>query len=123
MSRILLLVPRMNIGGAETYVYSVAKELHNRGKHEVFVASGGGKFADKLEELGVKTVFLPVRFNRALAVFLLKRIIKKYKIDLVHANSGDAGVVAYNQSVAAGTEVSPGASITVHFHTTTQAAD
>ena len=36
---------------------------------------------------------------------------------------GDAGVVAYNQSVAAGTEVSPGASITVHFHTTTQAAD
>ena len=94
MSRILLLVPRMNIGGAETYVYSVAKELHNRGQHEVFVASGGGKFADKLEELGVKTVFLPVRFNRALAVFLLKRIIKKYKIDLVHANSGDAGVVA-----------------------------
>lgn len=36
---------------------------------------------------------------------------------------GDAGVVAYNQSIAKGTEVSPGASITVYFHTTTQAAD
>ena len=94
MSRILLLVPRMNIGGAETYVYTVAKELHSRGVYEIFIASGGGKFADKLEEIGVKTVFLPVRLNRSLAVFLLKRIIKKHKIDLVHANSGDAGVVA-----------------------------
>lgn len=94
MSRILLLVPRMNIGGAETYVYTVAKELHSRGEHEIFVVSGGGKFADKLEELGVKTFFIPVRFNRVLAVFLLKRIVKKYKIDLIHANSGDAGVVA-----------------------------
>lgn len=35
----------------------------------------------------------------------------------------DAGVVAYNQSVSAGTEISPGSSMTVYFHTTTQAAD
>ena len=27
MKRILFLVPRMNIGGAETYVYTATKEL------------------------------------------------------------------------------------------------
>lgn len=30
MKRILFLVPRMNIGGAETYVYTAAKELRAR---------------------------------------------------------------------------------------------
>lgn len=35
MKRILFLVPRMNIGGAETYVYTAAKELRARG-YEVF---------------------------------------------------------------------------------------
>ena len=42
MKRILFLVPRMNIGGAETYVYTAAKELRARG-YEVFLASGGGR--------------------------------------------------------------------------------
>jgi glycosyltransferase involved in cell wall biosynthesis len=94
MKRILFLVPRMNMGGAETYVYTVVKQLKNRGQYEVFVASGGGKFAEKLEELGVKTFFVPVRFSKKLSVFLLKRIVQKHKIDLLHANSGNAGVVA-----------------------------
>lgn len=35
VKRILFLVPRMNIGGAETYVYTAAKELRARG-YEVF---------------------------------------------------------------------------------------
>lgn len=42
MKRILFVVPRMNIGGAETYVFTVIKELHQRG-YEVFLASGGGQ--------------------------------------------------------------------------------
>lgn len=37
--------------------------------------------------------------------------------------AGEAGAVAYNQSVAKSTEVSPGTSITVYFHTTIQEAD
>lgn len=93
MSRVLLLVPRMNIGGAETYVFTVAKGLKQRG-HEVFVASAGGQLADKLETYGIKTIFLPVRFNIKLAAHLLSRIVKKYAIDIIHANSGDAGCVA-----------------------------
>ncbi|MBQ9763207.1 MAG: glycosyltransferase family 4 protein [Phascolarctobacterium sp.] len=98
MSRILFLVPRMNIGGAETYVYTVAKELQSKGEYEVFVASAGGGLADELEKIGVKTFFVPVRFSRRfgswIAVSMLKKIIKEYNIDVVHANSGDAGCIA-----------------------------
>lgn len=93
MKKILFLVPRMNIGGAETYVFTAAEELHKRG-YEIFLASGGGQLADKLKKKGIKTFFLPIRQLPLLSVCLLLRIIKKYKIDLLHANSGAAGIIA-----------------------------
>lgn len=94
MKKILFLVPRMNIGGAETYVFTTVKELQKRGRYEIFLASGGGHLSDTLKKEGVKTFFLPVRQCPLLSVWLLCRIIKKYKIDLIHANSGAAGIVA-----------------------------
>ena len=93
MKRILFVVPRMNIGGAETYVFTVIKELHQRG-YEVFLASGGGQLADKLSDMGIPTFFLPIRLSRPLSAWLLARIVKKHHIDLIHANSGAAGIVA-----------------------------
>nr|WP_276625817.1 glycosyltransferase [Dialister invisus] len=89
MKRILFLVPRMNIGGAETYVYTAAKELRARG-YEVFLASGGGRLADKLKAAGVRTFFVPVRQSRFLSVWRVSSIVKKYHIDIIHANSGAA---------------------------------
>ena len=67
MKRILFLVPRMNIGGAETYVYTAAKELRARG-YEVFLASGGGRLADKLKAAGVRTFFVLMKLLRAKAL-------------------------------------------------------
>lgn len=93
MKRILFLVPRMNIGGAETYVYTVAIELKKRG-YDVYLVSGGGHLADKLKNMGLKTFFLPIRHSFPLVPWLLKRIIKKYNIDIIHANSGAAGILA-----------------------------
>ena len=93
MKRILFLVPRMNIGGAETYVYTAAKELRARG-YEVFLASGGGRLADKLKAAGIRTFFVPVRQSRFLSVWRVSSIVKKYHIDIIHANSGAAGIIA-----------------------------
>lgn len=93
VKRILFLVPRMNIGGAETYVYTAAKELRARG-YEVFLASGGGRLADKLKAAGVRTFFVPVRQSRFLSVWRVSSIVKKYHIDVIHANSGAAGIIA-----------------------------
>lgn len=93
MKRILFLVPRMNIGGAETYVYTAAKELRTRG-YEVFLASGGGRLADELKAAGIRTFFVPVRQSRVLSVWRVSSIVKKYHIDIIHANSGAAGIIA-----------------------------
>lgn len=93
MTRILFLVPRMNIGGAETYVYTAAKALHERG-YDVCVASGGGQLADALSAMGIPTFFLPIRLSRPLSARLLARIVKNHHIGLIHANSGAAGIVA-----------------------------
>ena len=93
MKNILLIVPRLNIGGAETYVATVALGLKKRG-FNVVAASGGGILAKSLERQGIKHCFLPIRANTTLAAYLLKKIIKKNHIDLIHANSSAAGIVA-----------------------------
>ena len=93
MKNILLIVPRLNIGGAETYTALVAENLLQRG-YKVFTASGGGALANKLSQKGIINFWLPIRLSTSLSAFILKRIIKKYKIDLIHANSAAAGVTA-----------------------------
>lgn len=93
MKRVLLVVPRLNLGGAETYVAMAARGLKARG-YEVFTASGGGKIAADLEKEGIKHSFVPIRLNAALAAWLLARLVRKYSIDIVHANSAAAGIAA-----------------------------
>lgn len=81
MKRILFLVPRMNIGGAETYVYTAAKELRARG-YEVFLASGGGRLADELKTAGIRTFFCPDPAEQVL--IRLARFIHREEIPYRH---------------------------------------
>ena len=93
MKNILLMVPRLNIGGAETYTAMVAENLQKRG-YFVHIASGGGLLANKLAQKGIKNSWLPMRFSTDISAYLLKHIVKKYNIDLIHANSAAAGITA-----------------------------
>lgn len=93
MKNILLMVPRLNIGGAETYTAEVAESLKSRG-YNVYTASGGGMLAKKLAKEGIKNFFLPMRFSTDLSAFMLIWIVKKYNIELIHANSAAAGITA-----------------------------
>lgn len=93
MKNILLLVPRMNIGGAESYVALVARSLKLLG-YNIFIASAGGALAVELQKEGIKHFFLPIRLSKFISGLLLKRIVEKYNIDLIHANSEAAGIVA-----------------------------
>ena len=74
--RILLVVPRFNIGGAESYVLTIALALRKAG-FIVFVASGGGMLVKRLEEVQIKHFFVPIRLNAKFAATLLKRIDMK----------------------------------------------
>lgn len=93
MKNILLLVPRLNIGGAESYVALVARSLKLLG-YNVYLASAGGALATKLQQEGIKHFFLPIRLSKFISGLLLKRIVEKYNINLIHANSEAAGIVA-----------------------------
>lgn len=90
---ILLVVPRLNIGGAETYVTTTAIALKQLG-FNVSVASGGGMLADLLTAKGINHYLVPIRFNTALSACLLEKIIRKNNIHIIHANSAAAGITA-----------------------------
>lgn len=90
---ILLAVPRLNIGGAETYAYTLALALQQRG-FNVILASGGGALAKLLQAKGFKHYFVPFRLSTDLAAYRLKQIIVHEQIDIIHANSAAAGIAA-----------------------------
>lgn len=80
----------MVIGGAETHVVELARELAARG-HDVTVASNGGVYVAELTSAGVKHFTVPLHSKSPLSMIrsygLLKRLIKTEKFDIVHAHS------------------------------------
>ena len=90
--KVLLVVPRMNLGGAESHVDQITRSLIKNG-WEVEVASGGGVLAKGLESIGVRHHWLPIKMNFKLSVWLLEKILKAGNFSLVHAHSNAAGPV------------------------------
>ncbi len=89
-TRILLALMKLNIGGAETHVVELAKELKRRG-YVVFIASNGGSYVAELEESGIKHFKVPLQNKNPLNVYKsyksLEKIIKDEKIDIVHSHA------------------------------------
>ncbi len=105
--KVLLVITKSNWGGAQKYVYDLAKaiaEAKPMGRFDVVVAFGeGGELEEKLKEAGVRTIKIQslqrdVNVFKDLSVFFeLMSIFKKEKPDVVHLNStkiGGVGVVA-----------------------------
>ncbi len=88
--KILMVTMAMNIGGAETHILELCRELNRRG-HDITLASFGGVYADELVSLGVKHVRLPLHTKNPAAVMSayrgLKRLIRDGGFDLVHAHA------------------------------------
>ncbi len=93
---ILLVTMEMNIGGAETHVLELAKELKRR-NHKVFVASAGGKLVAELERAGVVHIEAPLKDKKPNDVIssikIIRNIIRKEKIDIVHAHARIPGFI------------------------------
>ena len=89
-ANILLSLMQLNIGGAETHVVELAKELKRKG-FNVIVTSNGGVYVKELEESGIKHYRVPLQnknpFNMIRAARLLKKIIKDENIDIVHSHA------------------------------------
>ncbi len=88
--KVLMVLMGLEIGGAETHVVELSKELRREG-WDVAVVSNGGVYERELTDAGIRchraplhkrNVFLMLRSLR-----LLRRIIREEKPDVVHAHA------------------------------------
>ena len=88
--KILILTDRLGIGGAETHIAQLAQALWEHGE-EVFVASIGGATADRLQEIGIPQIHLPLATHSPFEWLRLRRklraLIAKEKFDVLHAHA------------------------------------
>lgn len=87
---ILMSLMKLDIGGAETHVVELSKELKKRG-HNIIITSNGGVFEKELAEAGIKHITVPLHSKKpqyaARAYSMLEKIIKEEKIDIVHSHA------------------------------------
>ncbi|MBR3560504.1 MAG: polysaccharide pyruvyl transferase CsaB [Oscillospiraceae bacterium] len=91
MSRkVLMALMGLEIGGAETHVVELSKELHRQG-WEVVVVSNGGVYERELTDAGIRCYHAPLhKRNAALmhrSLNILRRVIREEKPDVVHAHA------------------------------------
>jgi len=95
--KILMVTMSLGIGGAETHILELARELRRRG-HRVTVASGGGIFVDLLARDGVHHVCIPMQSKRPDRLLCARRaldaLIREEKPDVIHAHARIPGFIA-----------------------------
>ena len=80
----------LDIGGAETHIVELSKELKAQG-HDVIIASNGGVYVPEIEAVGIRHYQVPMH-RRSLGDMrrsrqLLREILAKEKPDIVHAHA------------------------------------
>ncbi|MBQ4381404.1 MAG: polysaccharide pyruvyl transferase CsaB [Oscillospiraceae bacterium] len=88
--KILITTMGLDIGGAETHITELCKELSRRG-HEVIVVSNGGVYEAEIAAAGIKHIKAPLN-RRSLvtmlrSLFILDKVIALEKPDVVHAHA------------------------------------
>ena len=96
-TKVLFLITKSTLGGAQRYVYDLATGLDSA-EFETCVAVGGeGPLLETLAEAGIKVHKLTHLqrdisfFNEIQTFFELLRIIRKEKPQVLHINSSKAG--------------------------------
>ncbi len=88
--KILMATMGLNIGGAETHIVELSKELKKRG-YDVIVASNGGVYVGELEQAGIRHFNVPLNTRNIekmyMSLKLLRKIITEEKVDVVHSHA------------------------------------
>lgn len=94
--KILMALMGLEIGGAETHVVELSKELHKQG-YDIVIASNGGVYEKELTDMGIKHYQVPMNRRNVFRIiesyFLLKEIIVKENIDIVHSHARIPGFI------------------------------
>jgi len=88
--KILMATMGLDIGGAETHIVELSKELRSRG-HQVVVVSNGGVYVPEITSAGIRHYDAPMH-RRSLsdmyrAKTILRDVIRREHPDLVHAHA------------------------------------
>ena len=88
--KILMATMQLDIGGAETHIVELSKQLRALG-HEVAVISNGGVYVEEIEKAGIRHYTAPMhrRSVREMqtARSILRDVIRKERPDVVHAHA------------------------------------
>lgn len=88
--KILMATNGLDIGGAETHIVELAKELTHRG-HQIVIVSAGGVYVSELEQVGIRHYTAPLNSRSPVPMYRsyrrLREIIRKEKPDIVHAHA------------------------------------
>ena len=88
--KILMVTMAMDIGGAETHILELSRELARRGIR-VTVASNGGAYEKELNDAGIRHVKVPCHSKNPVhmtrAYRSLKKLILTERFDVVHAHA------------------------------------
>lgn len=88
--KILMATMGLDIGGAETHIVELAKELKHQG-HDIAIVSNGGVYVPEITAAGIRHYQAPLHL-RALGPMrtsrrILKEVIRKERPDVVHAHA------------------------------------
>ncbi len=88
--KILMVTMGLNIGGAETHIIELSRELKKRG-YDVMIASNGGVYADEIAEYDIRHVQAPLHSRSVGCMYrsyrALKQLIQRERPDIVHAHA------------------------------------
>jgi len=109
--RIFYFVTKTEQGGAQTYLWNLAKYAKEKGDEVFLMADKEGWLSKKFEELGFQ--FIPNKYyknswspiNLLLSVIKTRKAIEKINPDIIHANSGGAGFFVRLASIGLSTKV------------------
>jgi glycosyltransferase involved in cell wall biosynthesis len=96
--RVLQVLPHLNSGGLVSGAVEISNALQKSG-HFSFVASNGGRREREITREGSQILFLPLASKNPITIFRniyrLSKIIKKHKINIIHARSRAPAWSAY----------------------------
>ena len=88
--KILMTTMSFDIGGAETHILELCRELSRRG-HDVTVASKGGVFVAPLTESGIRHVTAPLHKKDPASMLrswrTLDKLIREENFDVIHSHA------------------------------------
>lgn len=88
--KILMATMGLDIGGAETHIVELAKELKHQG-HDIAIVSNGGVYVPEITAAGIRHYRAPLH-QRALGAMaasrrILRQVIQQEQPDVVHAHA------------------------------------